>query len=159
MKMSKFERKFGKYAIPNLTLYLIICYIAGYVIQIVQPGLAGWLILDPYAILHGQIWRIFTWLLIPPTSLDFFTIIMLFFYYSIGTTLERTWGTFRYNVYLFSGMLLTILAAFLCMGLYYLVPNLLPYIVGYQPISNISTALGFSFSTYYISISILWDLR
>ena len=31
--MSKFEKKFGKYAIPNLTLILIMCYVAGYVIE------------------------------------------------------------------------------------------------------------------------------
>ena len=37
--MSKFEKKFGKYAIPNLTLVLIMCYVAGYIIQLM--GAAG----------------------------------------------------------------------------------------------------------------------
>ena len=94
--MSKFEKKFGKYAIPNLTLVLIMCYVAGYIIQLMGAAggtnLLGFLTLDPYRILHGQIWRLVTWVIVPPDSLDIFTIIMLFFYYSLGSTLERTWG-------------------------------------------------------------------
>ena len=45
---------------------------------------------------------------------------MLLFYYNLGTALERTWGTYRYNVYIFSGMLFTIAGSFLCMGVLYL---------------------------------------
>ena len=118
--MSKFEKKFGKYAIHNLTMVLIMCYVAGYVIELMGSAagnnLLGFLTLDPYRILHGQVWRLVTWVIVPPESLDIFTIIMLFFYYSLGTALERTWGTYRYNVYIFSGMLFTIAGSFLCMG-------------------------------------------
>lgn len=150
MKMSQFEKKFGKYAIPNLTLVLIMCYVAGYVIEILAPRLTVWLTLDPYQIVHGQIWRIFTWLLIPPSSLDFFTIIMLLFYYNIGTALERTWGTYRYNVFLFSGMLLTVLASFLSMGCVYLMEGGLTA----QEATFLFSAYSGAFSTYYISLSI-----
>ena len=115
--MSKFEKKFGKYAIHNLTMVLIMCYVAGYVIELMGKAagnnLLGFLTLDPYRILHGQVWRLVTWVIVPPESLDIFTIIMLFFYYSLGTALERTWGTYRYNVYIFSGMLFTIIGSFL----------------------------------------------
>ena len=123
--MSKFEKKFGKYAIHNLTMVLIMCYVAGYVIELMGKAagnnLLGFLTLDPYRILHGQVWRLVTWVIVPPESLDIFTIIMLFFYYSLGTALERTWGTYRYNVYIFSGMLFTIIGSFLCMGVAYLI--------------------------------------
>ena len=150
MKMSKFEKKFGKYAIPNLTLILIVCYIAGYMIQLISPGLVQYLTLEPYRILHGQIWRIFTWLLIPPSSLDFFTIIMLFFYYSIGTTLERTWGTYRYNVYIFSGILLTVVASFLCYGYFaYTFAD-----ASAEMLAQILLLRSIEFSTYYINLSI-----
>ena len=114
--MSKFERKFGKYAISNLSLILIMCYVAGYVLQLVNPAFMQYLTLNPYAILHGQVWRLFTWIISPPSSLDLFTLLMLYFYYSLGTTLERTWGTYRYNVYILGGMLITIVAAFLTRG-------------------------------------------
>ena len=152
--MSKFEKKFGRYAIPNLTLILILSYVAGYVIQLLGSAagvnLLGSLTLDPYRILHGQIWRLVTWVIVPPASFDVFTIIMLYFYYSLGTTLERTWGTYRYNVYIFSGMLFTIIGSFLCMGVVYLMYGSLP--------TEIASAYFYSgsyaFSTYYINLSI-----
>lgn len=121
MKMSSFEKKFGKYAIRNLSLVLIVCYIIGYIIELFVPSAIFYLSLNPYSIIHGQIWRLVTWILIPPTSSNIFlTVIMWYFYYSIGTTLERTWGTYRYNVYIFSGMLFTIAGSFLLMAYIYL---------------------------------------
>lgn len=145
--MSKWEKKFGKYAISNLTLILIMCYVAGYVLTLFSPGAMEYLRLDTYAILKGQVWRLVTWLIAPPGSFDFFTIIMLFFYWSLGTQLERTWGVWRYNVYIFTGILLTVAGAFICMGVYYLL----------QP--NVSPALfqsgAWCYSTYYVNMSIL----
>lgn len=150
--MSKFEKKFGKYAIPNLSLILVMCYVAGYVIQLVNPNFLAYLSLDPYQILHGQVWRVFTWLIIPPSNLDVFTIITLFFYYSIGTALEQAWGTYRYNVYIWSGVLITIVSSFLAMGICYW---------GYGPLLTADVAPEFFnyycsrfFSTYYVNMSI-----
>lgn len=140
---TKMEKKFSKYAIPNLSLYLIICYAFGYVIQLINPAFVMYLTLEPAYILQGQIWRIITWILIPPNSGNiFFTLIMLYFYYSIGKSLESMWGTYRYNCYLFSGMLFTVIGSFLLYtGLAML---------------GLSGAVGFGlyFSTYYINMSI-----
>ena len=140
--MSKFEKKFGKYAIPNLTLVLIMCYVAGYIIQLMGAAggtnLLGFLTLDPYRILHGQIWRIVSWILVPPQGSLLEIVIMLMLYYSLGTTLERTWGAFRYNVYIFSGILFTVLGAFVLYILY----------------GSGADFLGGYFSTYYINLSI-----
>lgn len=136
--LSKLERKFGRYAIPNLTMYLIGGYIIGYGIYYLLPGLFSWLTLEPAYILHGQIWRLVSWVLIPPMGNIFTIIIMLFFYYSLGTALERTWGTFRYNVYIFSGLLFTVLGAFL-----------LYFVMGGKGVGY-----GYFFSTYYINMSI-----
>ncbi len=117
----KLERKFGKYSIKNLSLIMIICYGIGYIIEYIYPNAITWLTLNPYYILHGQIWRIFSWILIPPDSgINIFTFIMLYFYYSIGKTLEEMWGDFRYNVYILSGILFTILGAFLIYGIAYI---------------------------------------
>ena len=151
--MSPFERKFGKYAIKNLSFVLILCYAVGYILQMLDRSGAMilYLTLNPYAILHGQVWRLFTWILIPPSGDNiFFTLIMLYFYWSIGTTLERTWGTYRYNVYLFQGMLFTIAGSFLLMGYHYLFNADLLALYGpdYFIISSLS------FSTYYINMSI-----
>ncbi len=148
--MSKFERKFGKYAVRNLSLVLIACYVVGYLIQVVSPGVVSLLTLNPYAILHGQVWRIVTWVLIPPGSLDFFTIIMLLFYYSVGTSLERVWGTYRYNVYLFSGMFYTIIGSFLALLFYWLMAQAAGTQINPAVVQSASTL----FSTYYINMSI-----
>ena len=148
--MSKWEKKFGKYAISNLTLILIMCYVAGYVLTLFAPAAMDYLRLDTYAILHGQVWRLITWLIVPPSSFDIFTIIMLFFYWSLGTQLERVWGVWRYNVYIFSGILLTIVGAFLCMGIYYLMaPNMnAAYAAEWFRYGSIY------YSTYYVNMSI-----
>ena len=142
--LNKMERKFGRYAIHNLTKYMIICYIIGFALEYLQAlfeiPLISWLYLSPAYIIHGgQIWRLVSWLLIPPGSNNIiFVLIMLMFYYSIGTTLERTWGAFRYNVYVLGGILCTVIGAFL---LYFVMGEASVY---YMP----------AFSTYYINLSI-----
>ena len=151
--MSPFEKKFGKYAIKNLSVVLIICYAVGYVLQMMSPWIAGLLSLNPYAILHGQVWRLVTWVLIPPAESNIlFMLIMLYFYCSIGTALERTWGTYRYNVYIFGGMLFTVAGSFLLMGFSYL---FLPEVIESGGGGNLFFArAAVYFSTYYINMSI-----
>ena len=110
--LDKLERKYGKYAIPNLMYYVIILYIVGFVINIVAPELyTEYLALDAQAILHGQIWRIFTFIIQPPNSSYFFILFALYLYYMIGKTLEYMWGAFRFNVFFLMGMVGEILAA------------------------------------------------
>jgi len=138
--LNKMERKFGRYAIKNLTLYIILTYVVGYVLDFAVPNVLGFCVLEPGYVLRGQVWRIVSWLLIPPGGFDIFTIIMLFFYYSIGTTLEKTWGAFRYNVYIFGGIILTVIGAFV---LYFILGG-----------DTLLLFHGGSFSTYYISLSI-----
>ncbi|MBO5293252.1 MAG: hypothetical protein J6B10_08755 [Lachnospiraceae bacterium] len=154
--MNKLERKFGRFAIQNVSLYLLICYAFGYLIEMVNPSFVDYLTLNPYLILHGQIWRLITWILIPPYSFDLLVIITLFFYYSIGTTLERTWGTFRYNLYLFSGILFTIVGSFVVMGILYVLDAQAISVMGakmyFSP--EIAGAVFRQFSTYYINMSI-----
>lgn len=151
--MSNFEKKFGKYAIKNISLMLIMCYAVGYAIQLIGDGFLNFLTLDPYRILHGQIWRIVTWIIVPPSSFNIFTIIMLFFYYSVGTTLERTWGAYRYNVYLFSGMFFTVLGSFAALGLCYLFQGDVMAVPGNA--AAVCAIYSTQFSTYYINMSIL----
>ncbi len=151
--MSSFEKKFGKYAVRNLPAVMIGCYAVGYIMQLITPFIAEFLSLDPYAVLHGQIWRLVTWVLIPPSESNiFFMLIMLYFYYSIGTTLERTWGTWRFNVYIFEGILFTIAGAFLMMG--YLLVFGQDVIAYYGSMEMCFRYGSIFFSTYYINMSI-----
>lgn len=153
--LNKMERKFGKYAISNLSLYLILGYVLGYVIQLINPVIMDFFTLNPYLILHGQIWRLVTWIIIPPSSNpDLLTIIMLFFYYSIGTNLERTWGTFYYNVYLFMGMIFTILGSFLIMGISYVPLFGLSQTMDFYGTTQYFIYVARNFSTYFVNMSI-----
>ena len=124
--LNKLERKFGKYAIPDLIRYVIFLYGAGAIIGLMD-SLNGtniyynYLCLDVNAVLHGQIWRLFTYLLEPYgfTSGGGFLISILFFFIKVqlflmfGRSLEQAWGTFRFNLYFFSGYILNIVAAFI----------------------------------------------
>ena len=101
--MNKLERKFGRFAITNLMYYIIILYAFGFVLSLVAPNVYyQYLSLDAAAILQGQVWRLVTWVLIPPEESNvLFVLIMLYLYYSLGNLLERIWGTFKFNVYIF----------------------------------------------------------
>lgn len=136
--LDKLEKKFGRFAIPNLTMYLIGAYIIGFGIYYFLPGLFKWLTLEPYFILKGQVWRVISWVLVPPSGSLISIIFIVLLYYSLGTALERAWGTFRYNVYIFSGILFTVIGAF---ALYFIAGT---GMIGY----------GGLFSTYYINMSI-----
>lgn len=153
--MNDFERKFKKYAVRDLSLKLIILYLIGYVIYYVNPQILYYMTLNPYAIVHGQIWRLVSWILIPPSASNiFFIAIMMFFYYSIGTSLERIWGTWQYNVFIFTGILLTILSAFLWMGFSYLTGA--PGVMAQVGASSYFDYYSMAFSTYYINMGIFF---
>ncbi len=161
--MNKVERKLGKYAIPHLPLVMLIIYAVGYLMEKINPEIILYLSLNPYAILHGEVWRILSWVLIPPDASNIFLVlIMLYFYYSIGTTLERTWGNFYFNLYIFSGILFTVLGAFCFYGYIMLFGGGAGVMDG--AVLGITDAIpggsvvfayySLLFSTYYINMSI-----
>lgn len=142
--LDKLEKKFGKYAINNLIVYLLAGYAIGYLLQFGQrfTGVPyiNYLTLEPYYILRGQVWRLISWVLIPPDTSIIWALIMFMLYYQLGSVLEQTWGAFRFNVYIFGGMLFTVLGAFVVFALY----------GGDIPVG----VIGATTSTYYINLSI-----
>ena len=140
----KIEKKLSKYAIPNLSFYMVVCFAIGYILTML-PGsgsLMSYMVLEPALILRGQVWRLVTWVInVPYRDNIFFLIISLYFYFSIGKTLEAVWGTYRYNVYIFSGMLYTIAGAFLV--------HIILLVLGFGNVS-----IGGYFTTYYVCMSI-----
>lgn len=110
--INKLERRFGRYSIKNLMKYVSILYLIGFSINLLHPGLYQYLTLDFRMIFRGQIWRLITFV-IPNVGLSgiFLTAISVFVYYIIGNTLERTWGSFRMNLYFFSGLFFNVIAA------------------------------------------------
>lgn len=140
--LNKMERKFGKYAIQNLTFWLIGAWILGFIIQYTMPEVQKLLILEPALILRGQVWRIVSWLLVPPPVNLLFLIFFLSCYYFIGNSIEQAIGTFCYNVYLIGGLLCSVLGAFLLYGFYYVFRGVAV------------TGIGYYFSTEYITMSL-----
>lgn len=140
--LNRLERRFGRYAIPNLMRYFVAFYIIGYLIEYIVPNLYYYLTLEPFYIFHGlQIWRLVSWLLIPPSSSNIiFAAIMIILYYQLGNALERTWGTFRFNLYIFGGIFFTIIGALVLFGI--------------QSLTGNYTYIGGGFSTYYINMTI-----
>lgn len=143
--LTKLERKFGKYSIPNLTLFLIVGFIIGFFIEVFQPDAIALINLDPEKILHGQIWRLLTWVLMPPGGISIFIILTLMFYWFLGRTLENIWGEFRYNLYILSGILFTDIG----MILTYLVLVLL----GQNELASFFSYAGVGTSSYYLCMS------
>lgn len=144
--LNKMERKIGKYAIPNLMIYLIAAYCIGFVIYTVNPNFMLMLTLSPYHILHGQVWRLITWILMPTDTRVFSLLIMALLYYQLGSALERSWGTFRFNAYIFGGMLFTVIGAFILYGIY--------AAAGTGSLETISLISSLTFTTNYINLTI-----
>lgn len=134
--IDRMERRFGRYAIPNLMYYIVILYALGFVIEVVSPGLYGtFLALDAAAILRGEVWRIFTFIIQPPTGSFLFIFFSLYLYYTIGKMLEYQWGAFKFNLYFFSGLILHVAVC------------LLIYLV---------TGYNLSYGTMYLNMSLFF---
>ena len=113
--INKLERKYRRYAISNLMTYIIALNAVVYVINLLIPqsNLYAKLALNPAMILRGEIWRLITFLFLPPSSSPIFIVFVLYFYYLVGSNLEYQWGSFRFNIYYLIGVLSTIAASFI----------------------------------------------
>ena len=107
-----FCRKHPNFGIPNLIRYLTIANAVIWLLNMVNPRILPYMTFNPYYILHGQVWRLVSFMFIPPST-GVLAIIAFYFYYFIGTTLEQQWGTARFTIYFFSGVILTVLYGFL----------------------------------------------
>ncbi len=116
--LNNLEKKYGKYAIKNLMLYIVL--LTGTVSLLSMFDQTGYflyrLTLIPSRVMQGEVWRLITYIFIPPTRSPIFIIFVLYFYYMIGNSLENTWGSFKFNVYYIIGVIATTLAAFLTRG-------------------------------------------
>jgi hypothetical protein len=141
--LNKLERKFGRYAIPNLMKYIIMLYAVGAITGMLSPYFySTFFSLNFDEIKRGQIWRLVTFI-IPQINIQnlLFAAITAYLYYMIGNSLERAWGAFRFNLYFFSGMLLNILASFITYLITgYSIPTSLEYIYA---------AMFFAFAALY----------
>lgn len=138
----RLERRFGSWSIPNLATYIAGMNAAVWALSMLNPEFPRLLALEPAAVRSGELWRLFTFLFIPPQSIGpllmFFWITLLFTY---ARALESRWGEFHFNVYYALGGLSTI-AASLYLG---------------HGLSNVSlnTSLFLAFAALYPDFEIL----
>ena len=113
--------------------------------------------LEPALILRGQVWRIISWVLVPPTTRPISLLFLILLYYSLGTALERTWGAFRYNIYIFSGILFTVVAVFALYGILYAIYGMeLPLsAVGLVSTNYITMSIFLAFAAIYPDMEVM----
>lgn len=136
------ERRFGRWAIPHLTRWLILFQVLGYILIASNKEAYNLLVLNWSAVKHGEVWRLVSYLFIP-NSTDFLWIIFaLSLFYTIGEGLEQEWGAFRLNLFYGIGMLGSTVAAIL---------------VDPLPVDSIylNTSLFIAFATVYPDFVIL----
>lgn len=138
----RLEYKYGKFCISNLILYIIIGMAMVYVTNLVVPemNLIGWMSFDRALIFQGQVWRILTFIFVPPAASPLWIIFSLLFYFTLGTQLDRQWGSFKFCVYYFIGLLCTMLAGF---------------IVGYVTNTFLNYSLLFAFAMLFPDLEFL----
>ena len=115
-EIEKFCRRHPDFGIPNLMRYIVIANVVFWLLGAVNRPLMSYLLFSPALILRGQIWRLISFIFIPPST-GLLAFIAFYFYYWIGTTLENQWGTGQFTIYFFTGVILTILYGF---GIYFI---------------------------------------
>src|SRR5438105_14567691 len=61
----KLERRLGFLAVPGLLRYVALFNALTFLLEKLSPGFLQILDLDPAAVLHGQVWRLITYIFIP----------------------------------------------------------------------------------------------
>jgi hypothetical protein len=115
--IDRLEAKYGRYAVPNLTVFLIVGQVLAYLANS-APGAAGRgpllgsILFEPDKVLAGEWWRLVTFLFTPPSTNPLFAFFFWYLFYLMGTTLEANWGALRYNLYLLLGYAASVVMAF-----------------------------------------------
>lgn len=107
MKTSRIKSRRDNFGIRDLMFIISMANLLVYILSVLgNTNLSLALALIPEKVLQGEIWRLITYIFIPPTFNPFFFIFAIYFYVFIGRELERYWGTFKFNVYYFTGVII-----------------------------------------------------
>ena len=110
--IDRFCYKHPNFGIPNLMRYLTIANVVFWILGMANSVLLSYLRFDAGLIMQGQIWRLITFMVYPP-SMGLLAFLVFYFYYWMGTALEQVWGTAQFNIYLLIGWALTVIYGFL----------------------------------------------
>jgi hypothetical protein len=117
--LNKLERKFGKFAIHNFILSLTILmacvalldFFATYTHSVIN--IANYLNFDRDLILQGQVWRVISFIIMPPPISILFIVFVLYMFFIFGKSLEDEWGSFKLNIYYLIGIIGAIIGGFI----------------------------------------------
>ena len=102
--LDRLDRRFGRHVPPNLTLGLVGLQGLSWLLDQVSPGFLEYLKLDAAKVAQGQLWRVVTFVALPPTPRPFFLLLALWWTHIMGSFLEREWGGVRYLAYWLAGI-------------------------------------------------------
>ena len=121
--LNKLERKFGRFAIPHLMSVILVGMIVifcGDLLMQANPNISEELRMQGAVsslfefnlaqIKAGQVWRLVTFIFLPPDTGILFAVFVFYFTWLIGISLETTWGSFKFNIFVLLGMIGTIIA-------------------------------------------------
>ena len=104
--IDRLERRYSRFAIPYLVNGLMVGQLAaGLIVLLINWQFSGFISLSRSAVLHGQIWRLITFLFQPVWLGGALGILNLVFYFWIGNSLTRAWGDFRMTLFIALGVL------------------------------------------------------
>ncbi|MCL2820087.1 MAG: rhomboid family intramembrane serine protease [Oscillospiraceae bacterium] len=111
--IDRFCQKHRSFGISRLMLFIVLISAGVYILSIGNSRIYEFLLMHPAIVLRGEIWRLITWVFLPAGGNIFFVAISLYFYYFIGSTLEREWGAGKFTIFYFSGVILNVIYAFI----------------------------------------------
>ncbi len=111
--LNRLERIFGWLTIGHLPVYVVTAQAILYVWLMLNPEAEHLLILDPWAVMNGEYWRVLTFLFLVPFQNPIFTFFYLYFQYLCGISLEEQWGSFPVTLFYLIGAIGSIAAAFI----------------------------------------------
>ena len=101
--VERFCARHPRFGIPNLMRYIVIGNVVVYFLSMLSSKADAtaldFLAFNLNGLLHGEVWRLVTFVFVPEYSSPFALIISLYFYYWIGSILEREWGTAKFTLY------------------------------------------------------------
>jgi len=117
-RLNRLEKKLGRFAVKGLMNYIIGLTALVFFLMYIQPtgSVIERLMLNWAMIKQGEVWRLITYIFIPPTDSILWIVFVLYFYYMIGINLENHWGALRFNVFYLIGVIATTVAALLTGG-------------------------------------------
>ena len=147
--VERFAYRHPRFGIPNLMRYICIGNVGFWILGVLLKNyvLLSYITFDAQAILHGQVWRLISFMFYPISGSMLLALLAFYFYYWMGSTLEQYWGTVQFSIYILLGWLFTVVYGFLV----YFITGSSPQITGYY----LYMSMFFAFATLFPEMQVM----